>query len=60
MKKEINKIRTANGVTLGERILRNGETYMKTKSGNKYDVVSPKQVVELITGCKVERIIYKD
>ena len=45
---------------LGERVYVNGHYYMRSKSGKKYDVVSPQQVVELITGCKVKQIVYEN
>ena len=60
MNKDVSKIVTSKGVMLGERVYVNGNCYMRSKSGKKFDVVSPQQVVELITGCKVKQIVYEN
>ena len=60
MNKDVSKIVTSKGVMLGERVYVNGHYYMRSNSGKKYDVVSPQQVVELITGCKVKQIVYEN
>ena len=60
MNKDVSKIVTSKGVMLGERVYVNGNCYMRSKSGKKFDVVSPQQVVELITGGKVKQIVYEN
>lgn len=51
-------VRTPGGANLGERVMRNGCTYLKHKDGNKYEELSPETVVECICGKKVDHIVY--
>ena len=53
-----NDVRTPKGAKLGERVQKNGNVFLRYKSGHTVDYLGPELLVELTTGRKVEKINY--
>lgn len=53
-----NDVRTPGGAKLGERIQRGDDILLLYKAGHIIDLLSPEQVIEMITERKVAKIVY--
>lgn len=56
----VQKIKTMNGTTLGEAVMKDGRRAARIKSGHHFDVVTPEEAASYIAGVPVKKIIYED
>ncbi len=57
--KAVNVVKTPGGAKLGDRIMIDGSVGLHYKSAKTEEDLTVEQVVECVSGCKVDRIIYK-
>lgn len=58
--KALNVVKTPGGAKLGDRIMIDGSVGLHYKSAKSEEDLTVEQMVECVSGCKVDRIIYKD
>jgi hypothetical protein len=53
-------IKTENGTTFGEPIMKDGRRAVVIKSGHHYDTLTPEDAASLIAWVPVKKIIYQE
>ena len=54
------KVKSPRGAMMGESIIQEGRMCLMIKSAKTYDVITPEEAVEAITGVPVKEIIYDE